>query len=178
MQHVRRINVCAAAGIAKFSPFTFLFIIFASCRFPVTFCRLPAEAFRQKHTICLRRTSRQKGVLNMASVDNNADICQLPDGTGAFTDWLASAVGAQSHTDSLTYNIPAADVVRGPHSVAARLLLHGTGEVPSSVFLKRVVPRELPARKAPKWVRDTQSYRTVLLKEDSTFEIILQKNSS
>jgi len=32
--------------------------------------------------------------------------------------------------------------------------------LPDSVFLKRVVPSQLPARAATKWIRDTQSYRT------------------
>jgi hypothetical protein len=97
----------------------------------------------------------------MASDQANGDICQLPDGTTISGSWLASSLGAPEST-ALTYRIPAPDVVRGPHSVAARLLLQkeaAASDLPASVFIKRVVPSQLPARAATKWIRDTQSYR-------------------
>ena len=115
------------------------------------------------------RTLRPKqSSIKMAAADGgqmveNSDICELPDKTVFSGSWLAAALGLQPST-GLAFTIPGSDVVRGPHSVAARLLLQKDPEqsmmLPDSVFLKRVVPSQLPARAATKWIRDTQSYRT------------------
>ena len=95
-----------------------------------------------------------------AIAEENQDICELPDGTQLDGTWMAKVLCAPEAA-GMTISIPAADVVRGPHSVAARLLLHhsSAAALPSSVFIKRVVPRQLPPRAATKWIRDAQSYR-------------------
>ena len=72
----------------------------------------------------------------------NADICQLPDGQTFTGAWLAAALGVSSQQE-IVFSIPEADVVRGPHSVAARLLIQkqddAASALPDSAFVKRVV---------------------------------------
>ena len=100
-----------------------------------------------------------------AAAEVNTDICELPGGTPFDISWLAQALGASAEAAAgWSYSIPAGDVVRGPHSVAARLLLHQSSSataagLPASVFVKRVVPAQLPPRAPTKWIRDAQSYR-------------------
>ena len=60
----------------------------------------------------------------------NDDICQLPDGKPFGSGWLAAALGCDAG-EEVPYSIPAQDVIRGPHSVAARLLLQ-KGVLPAS----------------------------------------------
>ena len=128
----------------------------------------PRGALRRGRQQFQARTLRPKqSSIKMAAADRgqmveNSDICELPDKTVFSGSWLADALGLQP-SSRLAFTIPGADVVRGPHSVAARLLLQKDPEqsmMPDSVFLKRVVPSQLPARAATKWIRDTQSYRT------------------
>ena len=116
----------------------------------------------QARTLRPKQSSIKMAAAEGGQMVENSDICELPDKTVFSGSWLAAALGLQPST-GLAFTIPGSDVVRGPHSVAARLLLQKDPEqsmMPDSVFLKRVVPSQLPARAATKWIRDTQSYRT------------------
>lgn len=91
-------------------------------------------------------------------VCSTLDVLRQLDGTPINRSWLEQAMGLTPGSIK-GFDADPSTCLRGLHSSTVQLKLIGHSEVtPSSVWLKRVVPADMPKRSAERWLRDVRSY--------------------
>eukprot|EP01135_Chromosphaera_perkinsii_P001667 Nk52_evm44s208 gene=Nk52_evmTU44s208 len=119
-----------------------------------------------------------------AVVPATEDITRLVNSKPITVQWLSQIFEKQGFPKGSVgyFSAPEQSAIRGKHSQCAQLILKhsreakksksvGANEIPSSVFLKRIVVADLEDRTDEKWIRDIGSYEV-----EASFYLHFAKN--